>query len=104
MCESVTAEEYVTLNLPDTITVESIPADVAHESAHICYAASYALEGHQLQIQRSLVVDYPSRKCAPGLRAEVVALRASFAQTSRVRWCLVQNENTSSHCTQWNLN
>ncbi len=82
VCESVTAEEHVTLNLPETIDVESIPANVAYKSAHISYAASYALEGTQLQIKRSLVQDYPSRVCAPNLQAEVVdatrVIRADF--------------------------
>ena len=82
VCESVTAEEHVTLNLPETIAVESIPAEVMYQSTHIRYAATYALEGHQLQIKRSLVLDYPSRKCAPELQAEVVeasrVIRADF--------------------------
>lgn len=82
VCESVTAEEHVTLNLPDTIDIESIPADVTYKSAHISYAANYVLEGHQLQIKRSLALDYPSRKCAPELQAEVVeasrVIRADF--------------------------
>jgi hypothetical protein len=82
VCDSVTAEEHVTLNLPETIAVESIPAEVTYQSTHIRYAATYALEGHQLQIKRSLVLDYPSRKCAPELQAEVVeasrVIRADF--------------------------
>jgi hypothetical protein len=82
VCESVTAEEHVTLNLPETIDIESIPADVTHQSAHIRYAASYVLGGQQLQIKRSLVLDYPSRVCAPDLQTEVVdatrVIRADF--------------------------
>ena len=82
VCESVTVEDHVTLNLPDTISIESIPADVAHQSRHVRYAATYALEDRQLQIKRSLVLDYPSRKCAPELQAEVVeasrVIRADF--------------------------
>lgn len=82
VCESVTAEEHVTLNLPETIDIESIPADVTHQSAHIRYAARYVIEGRQLQIKRSLVLDYPSRVCAPDLQAEVVdatrVIRADF--------------------------
>jgi hypothetical protein len=82
VCESVTAEEHVTLNLPETIDIESIPADVTYKSAHISYAATYALEGAQLQIKRSLVQDYPGRVCAPELQAEVVdatrVIRADF--------------------------
>ena len=72
VCESVTAEAYVTLNLPETIDVESIPADVTYKSAHISYVATYALKGAQLEIKRSLVLDYPRRVCAPDLQTEVV--------------------------------
>jgi hypothetical protein len=82
VCESVTAEDYVTLKLPETIMVESIPADVTHQSTHVTYTARYQQEGDSLRVERKLVFDYPSRKCPPAYQSEVVeasrVIRADF--------------------------
>jgi Domain of Unknown Function with PDB structure (DUF3857)/Transglutaminase-like superfamily len=82
VCESVTAEDYVTLKLPETIMVESIPADVTHQSTHVTYTARYQKVDDTLRVERKLVFDYPSRKCPPAYHSEVVeasrVIRADF--------------------------
>jgi hypothetical protein len=82
VCESVTAEDYVKLKLPDTIVIESIPADVMHQSEHIHYTARYQKVNDTLMVERKLVLDYPSRKCPPEYQTERVeaarVIRADF--------------------------
>ncbi len=82
VCESVTAEDYVTLKLPENIEIESIPADVTHQSAHVRYTARYQQIPGALKVERQLVFDYPSRKCPAEYQAEVVessrVIRADF--------------------------
>jgi hypothetical protein len=91
VCDSVSAEDYVTLKLPDTITIESIPADVSYQSAHVNYTAHYQQVDDTLKVERKLEFHYPSRKCPPEYQAEVVeasrVIRADFksAVVFRVR-------------------
>jgi hypothetical protein len=82
VCESITAEDYVTLKLSNIITIESIPADVSHQSEHIRYTARYQQVDDTLMVERKLVLDYPSRKCPPEYQMERVeaarVIRADF--------------------------
>jgi hypothetical protein len=82
VCESVTAEDYVKLKLPDTITIESIPADVMHQSEHVHYTARYQQVDDTLTVERKLIFNYPSRKCPAAYQSEVVeasrVIRADF--------------------------
>jgi len=82
VCESATAEDYVTLKLPDTIAIESIPADVMHQSEHVHYTARYQQVDDTLTVERKLIFNYPSRKCPAEYQPEVVealrVIRADF--------------------------
>ncbi len=72
VCDSNATEEKYTIQLPDHITIESLPADVEHRSDHIRYSSTYHLKEQSLEITRKLIFQYPARQCTPEMYPELL--------------------------------
>ncbi len=72
VCDSNTTEDKYTIELPDQIAIESLPENVDLQSDHIRYSSAYNLAGKTLEITRKLILQYPSRKCAPEMYPELL--------------------------------
>jgi hypothetical protein len=72
VCDSISAEDRYTINLPEPIAISTMPIDVNYQTEHIQYRASYRLDGNLMKISRKLVVQYPSRKCSPAMHPEML--------------------------------
>jgi hypothetical protein len=65
VCNSYIDEERYRLNLPEGLTVSSLPRDVSYTDGHIRFESSYNQIGQSLIVKRTLTVDYPTRVCTP---------------------------------------
>jgi hypothetical protein len=65
VCNSYTDEEHYRLNLPEGLTIVSLPRDVSYTDHHIRFESRYTQEGQSLIVKRILTVDYPTRVCKP---------------------------------------
>ena len=72
VCDSNTTEDKYSIQLPDHISIESLPVNASYESKHIQYTSEYQLEGQSLEITRKLIFQYPSRKCTPDMYPELL--------------------------------
>ena len=72
VCDSNTTEDKYTIELPDQITIESLPENVSLQSDHIRYTSAYHLSGKTLEITRQLISQYPHRKCTPEMYPELL--------------------------------
>ena len=72
VCDSNTTEDRYTIELPDQITIESLPENVSLQSDHIRYTSAYHLSGKTLEITRQLIFQYPHRKCTPEMYPELL--------------------------------
>lgn len=72
VCDSNTTEDKYTIELPDQITIESLPENVFLQSDHIRYTSAYHLSGKTLEITRQLIFQYPHRKCTPEMYPELL--------------------------------
>jgi len=72
VCDSNTTEDKYAIQLPDHISIDSIPENVSHQSEHILYTSDYQLAGQTLEITRKLTFQYPSRQCTPDMYPELL--------------------------------
>lgn len=72
ICDSVTTEDRYSITLPGHIAIESMPVNVDYKSTNSHYESTYTLNGTQLEVERKLIFQFPSRKCSPDMYPELL--------------------------------
>jgi hypothetical protein len=75
VCQSYTVEESYAITFPDTVTVETIPADVHEDRDAIAYSATYRRDGQTVTVTRRYREQHPSSVCGPEDHAQWRAFR-----------------------------
>jgi hypothetical protein len=73
-CMGGIRKESTQLHLPDTWNIAALPAPVKYESRFGVYESSYALNGHTVNVQRTLDLHFPQATCLSTDYPQVQAL------------------------------
>ena len=62
-CASLTISDNYEINFPSNVSITSIPDGMAYRDHQIDFQSTYRRVGHQVFVDRSLVIERPSQVC-----------------------------------------
>lgn len=82
-CYNGKASEDLTLNLPASAHIGSLPGDTSLKTAHIQFASHWSSSGQTITIHREIVSNFQEPLCTGDVRKEAVSAQATIRKSSQ---------------------